>query len=92
MANNNESIDTITNVLLKVERLAGMLNANLGFYDETWGSLSCSEAEAFADLFHAAGWHALAESIIEEHGFHDEEGDEHFDPANAAAHKASHGR
>lgn len=59
--------------------------------DDVWGGLNCNEAEAFAELFRSTGHTVLAESVLEQHGWHDEEEDDHYDPKNEALHKSLHG-
>ena len=71
-----------------VDLLADVLSRDL--MDSTWGSLSCTEAETFAHVFTCAGYDDLAHSVIEQHSWHDEDGDEHYDPANEQLHRSLH--
>lgn len=41
------------------------------------GSLTCTEAEALADLLHSFGFELAAERFIEDHAESDDEGDMH---------------
>jgi hypothetical protein len=43
----------------------------------TWGSFTCTEIEALADIFRAAGRGDVADFIIAEHGESDEDDDMH---------------
>lgn len=49
-----------------------------GPFDDTAGSLTCSEAEIVADLFWAFGREESADLFIEAHSRSDEEGDQHY--------------
>lgn len=51
-----------------------MLGINNG---GTWGSFTCTEIEALADIFTAAGRKDVADFIISEHAASDEDGDLH---------------
>jgi hypothetical protein len=82
---------TMVNAKLVLEHVRELGDAlSLDMMDSTWGSLSCSEAEMFAGLFRAADYTELADSIIEQHAWHDEEGDQHYDPANDELHRNLH--
>lgn len=87
MAQQNKPIQAAETIDAVIE-LGQMLSVDI--MDNTWGSLTCEEAEAFAYLFRVAGFVDLADSIIEQHGWHDDEGDEHYSEDNAAIHADLH--
>ena len=48
-------------------------------WDDIGPALTCTEADAFADVFRAAGFPEVAERLLGAHSTEDEEGDMHFD-------------
>lgn len=44
--------------------------------DPVWGGMTCTEAEAVAGIFGAAGRHDVADFIIEQHGLGDDDPDD----------------
>jgi hypothetical protein len=68
-----------TRLLAAVERFADEWGALIERLPREYHcTLSCSEAEAAAELFRAIGDEPTAEGILDAHADHDEPGDDHY--------------